>query len=69
MLLIVLYSVIGLIIVNRLEIEGHFGDYVEEHDLLCVSIDDRRQTSEILYGLMIWIWPVIVIKSAVQLFL
>lgn len=69
MLYIVLYSVIGLIIVNRLEIEGHFGDYVEEHDLLCVSIDDRRQTSEILYGLMIWIWPVIVIKSMIQMLL
>lgn len=69
MLLIVLYAIIGLIIINRIEVEGHFGDYVEEHDLLCVSIDDRRQTSEILYGLMIWIWPVIVIRSAIQLFL
>lgn len=69
MLLIVLYSIIGLIIVNRIEVEGRFDDYVEEHDLLCVSIDDRRQTSEILYGLMIWIWPVVLIKSMVQMFL
>lgn len=66
MLLIVLYSIIGLIIVNRIEAEGRFDDYVEEHDLLCVSTDNRRQTADIFYGLMIWIWPVIVIKSMIQ---
>lgn len=69
MLLIVLYSIIGLIIVNRIEVEGRFDDYVEEHDLLCVSIDDRRRTTEIFYGLMIWFWPLIMIKSIVQMFL
>lgn len=68
MLYIVLYALLGVIIINRLEIEG-LGDCVEEHDLLCVSIDDRRRTTEIFYGLMIWFWPLIMIKSIVQMFL
>lgn len=69
MLFLVLYALLGLIVINRVEKEGRFDDYVEERDLSCVSVNYRRQTSEIFYGLMIWIWPVIVIKSAIQLFL
>lgn len=69
MLLIVLYAIIGLVIINRIEVEGRFDDYVEEHDLLCVSADNRRRTAEIFYGLMIWIWPIIVIKSMIQILL
>lgn len=69
MLYIVLYAIIGLVIINRIEVEGRFDDYVEEHDLLCVSTDNRRQTSEVIYGVLVWIWPIIVIKSMVQMFL
>lgn len=65
MLYVVLYAILGAIVINRLELEG-FGDCVEEYDLLCVSIDDRQRTSEVFYGLTIWFWPVVAIKSIIQ---
>jgi hypothetical protein len=69
MLYLVLYALLGLIIINRVEAEGRFDDYVEERDLSCVSVNCRRQTSEIFYGVLVWIWPIVVLKSIVQMFL
>ncbi len=69
MLYLVLYAMLGLIIVGRIEVEGCFDDYVEEHDLISVSACHRRQATEVIYGLLIWIWPLVAIKSMIQIFL